>query len=936
MKTFIKQTLGFYIYIALLACVCSCSDSSLSPVIKEVVPNKGIPGTIVTLKGDNFNSIYHQNKITVGGGSTKILSATDSIIRFVLLRDIATGPIILTDLSTSEGDTTTVDFNREGSTLQASPLQDSDAELFQGLMEISNKKYDMNAQGTNQPILIILAQPSDISDPNSTMYFDNTIAATGRDYIVQRASQANTYFQEASYGKTSANFVVTPDWVSLSQVRDFYMWQSEDITRAQTALDGAQAELDALMLNPATTQAQIDEANEKIEQKETELKNAQDSQGFVQEPEFYYAEALLGAKAMLPNFDDFGDYIVVCAGPFLRGSCCWKEEGFHAESTVLGLNFDIDFNAQKGLTYMAQGTHWGRIGHELSHFFAGGDLYPSGTTAGTASGYAFMGNHDSGPLYIGYNMEKRLQYFHNNNIAKETWGSSPTFNQTYDIVAHGNSEDNTGDNVFNLLSLQVTDGMYYHVEVRQKPNPSAGAPNDYIFDQNINVGSTAPAWEGGVIVTSSIEENNQNNNQERNIQLLPPRRILQVGDQVNDPKRTIRISIEQKLADRPLKYRVRLEWGTLPAADPDGQFDLRITPWSPPPWESEDIWANSLKNDETSPPKIVYKNHEPGDDTKPIGNGDEPWVGNNNTLYARIFNNGSVPTPEDVKVTFYINSPPGVGDDGNWTPFDEVNVGILPANSEIIVEANRKWVPSQGEHTCVKVLIQPQTGEITFNNNQAQENFVEFEAASGSPFTPTEFQVDVRNPYDRPVVMDMKVRDVPRFWNAAIEHGSIYLQPKEVRRMNVVIWSDLDGSVLDNIDEQEERKYNRKPLISIEGWVDKIGHSFFPVGGMTAFVQSVQASEINVDPYYESPNISGRGSITPNKEGVPVAIHAISPDGTRHSVTATTKSSGSFIFDISNNSGKPFDPGEYKIIAYILSGSTLASATSPVVPIIVQ
>src|SRR5690606_3255023 len=323
------------------------------------------------------------------------------------------------------------------------------------------------------------------------------------------------------------------------------------------------------------------------------------------EPDFYYAEALLGAKAVVANFDDFTDYVVVCAGPGLRGSCCWKEQGFHAESTVLDLNFDIQFNAQKGLTYVAQGTHWGRLGHELSHFFAGGDLYPSGTTAGTASGYAFMGSHDSGPLYIGYNMEKRLQYFHAQNIATETWGSTPTHNATYDIVAHANSEDNTGDGVVNLLSVKVTDGMYYHVEVRQRPDPSSGSPHDYIFDANIGLGSPAPSWQGGVIISRAIEQNNQMNNQERMIQLMPPARILQVGDEVNDPARTIKIRVEQKLSDRPLKYRGRLQWGTLPAADPNGQFDLRITPWNPPPWESVDIWANSTKNDETSPPKII-------------------------------------------------------------------------------------------------------------------------------------------------------------------------------------------------------------------------------------------------------------------------------------------------------------------------------------------
>ncbi len=182
-----------------------------------------------------------------------------------------------------------------------------------------------------------------------------------------------------------------------------------------------------------------------------------------------------------------------------------------------------------------------------------------------------------------------------------------------------------------------------------------------------------------MIFLKSVENNNQSNNNERPVSLLQPPRMLQVGDSFSDPARTIRISVTNKLADRPAKYQVRVEWGHLPAADPNGQFDLRITPWSPPPWESPDIWANSPKNDQTMPPKIIYKNHEPGDDTKPIGNGDPPWVGHDNTLFARITNQGMVPTPESVKVTFYVNTPPGVGDNGTWAPFDTVDAGILAA-----------------------------------------------------------------------------------------------------------------------------------------------------------------------------------------------------------------------------------------------------------------
>jgi len=900
--------------------------------LKEMSSNHGIPGTIIQLKGANFNAKYYMNEVTVGGGKTKVISGTDSTLKLVLLRDVNTGKVVVKNLENNSTDTANQLFERKGSTTQATTVSDADAELVVGRDPMGNTKYDMAAQGVDQPILIVLAQPSDITNPDSAIYFDTAIAANARDYLVQRAMQSNTFFKQASYDKTSANFVVTPTWIPLSQTRDFYMWQSEDVTRAQNALDGANAAKDALLLNPGATQAELDEAEEDIKEKEDALELAQKRQGIVQEPDFYYAEALIGAKAAMPNFDDFGDYVVVCAGPFLRGSCCWRENGYHAEHTLLGLNFDIDFNAVKGGTYVAQGTHWGRLGHELSHFFAGGDLYPSGSTQGTAGRYAFMGNHDRGPLYIGYNMEKRLGYYHKNNLDTAIWGSSPTLNQTYDIVAHTKAEDNTADDVINLLSIKVTEGMYYHVEVRQRPDTQA--PHDYIFDARLPLGSPTPAWQGGVLVSRAIEENNQNNNQERMIQIMPPRRLIQVGESVNDPARTLKITVEQKLADRPLKYRVRLEWGTLPSVDPNGQFDLRITPWGAPPWETPDIWANSLKNDETSPARIIYKNHEPGDETKPIGNGDAPWVGEDNYLYARVRNTGVSPTPEDVKVSFYINTPPGVGDDGNWTPFDEVNVGILGPNADTIVRSIQKWTPSVGEHTCVKVLIHKINGEVSFNNNEAQENFFEFESESGSPFKAFEFQVDVRNPYDKAVIMDMKARDVPRFWNAALEHGSLFLQPKEIKRMNVVVWSDLDHSTFLNQDDGSERKYNRKPLIGIEGWVDHVGHSYFPVGGVSALVQNVLKSEISLKAEGEASTIQGGGAVTPNTKDVPVIIHAVHTDGTRHTIRTITDATGKYKFALGRN--QPLPAGEYSVTAYIEGGSVLASAQSQTIMIKLQ
>ena len=79
----------------------------------------------------------------------------------------------------------------------------------------------------------------------------------------------------------------------------------------------------------------------------------------------------------------------------------------------------------------------------------------------------------------------------NRNIVTEVWSpTAPTLNQTYDIVAHDAAEDATAGRI-HILKLEVSSGLKYYVEVRQKPT-------GLIFDQNIAVSN---ADDGIVLVT---------------------------------------------------------------------------------------------------------------------------------------------------------------------------------------------------------------------------------------------------------------------------------------------------------------------------------------------------------------------------------------------------------------------------------------------------
>lgn len=911
--------------------------------ITSVSPKQGLPGTIVAIHGYGFDPEWHRNNVTIGGSPARVIEGSSTLLRVVALRDVATGNVRVT---TPARTLVSADvFERRGDTLSPTPDHDSGPELIDGRNFPLDKHYDMAAKGVGQKILLVLAKPSDIDPETSIPAWASDPAdsrnvlpfANAREFVLQLANHpekgANRYFQEASFGQTSGAFDATPVWVPLTKDWDFYCWGGNDVTLAQTAVDGAQADLDAVLANPASTQADIDAATARRDQKKTALKQAQDSQGFLQQPDFAWAEALMRAKAAMgASFDDYTDYVLIVAGPFLRGACCWLTDQFHAESANPALPlgpFDVAFPAPRGGTYMAEDARPGRVAHELSHFFASGDLYD-----GSAGAFDLMGFHDSMPLYSGYNMDIKTGYFDESaagNVVKLDWGSPADMNQTFDLIQHGKTQDPAGDSVKHMITLKVTDGLYYFVEVRQRPDAAAGAGQDYLFDREIPDGG-AP-HQSGVLITKAVENTNQSNNREPGVTIVPPEtlpspHLMQPGDIFTDPARTIRITVDSRLQDRPAKYRVRVEWGHLPAADPHGQFDLRITPWSPPPWETPDIWANSIKNDPTAPPAIVYKNHEPGDESKPVGNGDPPWVGHDNTLFARVTNQGAVATPDDVRVTFYVNTPPGIGDNGTWAPFDTVVLGHLAAGETRVVQANRKWVPAVGEHTCVKVLIEPMTGEVTFDNNQAQENFNEFEAEGSSPYRAVETDVIVRNPYDQAIVMDLQAKQVPKDWYVALDHGAVWLPPKGERSVHVVTWTDRVPE-WQMSDQRPKDQGPRKALISIEGWTTRPETKFIPVGGVTTFVHAVRSVSVNVQTREKEPKKGERltvfGHVSPAVASVPIAIHLTDPQGKLQVERASTDASGAYVHSMHDPLGTG---GNYRLQVFVLSGSAAAEAES--------
>src|SRR6185436_20244093 len=101
------------------------------PGITGFSPKPGLPGTIVSITGHGFAAMPFDNQVKIGGSVARVISGDATHLRVVALRNVATGKLevkVGTDTANSAEE-----FRREGSTLFATPMADSDSELIEGI-----------------------------------------------------------------------------------------------------------------------------------------------------------------------------------------------------------------------------------------------------------------------------------------------------------------------------------------------------------------------------------------------------------------------------------------------------------------------------------------------------------------------------------------------------------------------------------------------------------------------------------------------------------------------------------------------------------------------------------------------------------------------------------------------------------------------------------
>ncbi|WP_431955170.1 IPT/TIG domain-containing protein [Nocardia lijiangensis] len=640
-----------------------------------------------------------------------------------------------------------------------------------------------------------------------------------------------------------------------------------------------------------------------------------------------FVHAFEAARATGFDLNTFDGLVVVVNGPRLRGESSLK-------SSITDRGVTVTFKEVKGLIYLAADAGSGLIAHEIGHWLGMGDnykeLHSDGTyTPGTAERWCLSGKSGEAALFCGQQIHEVMGFYNttipNVNVAERSWSpTAPELNETFDIVAHHLNEDTTPGQV-HLVKLVVAEGLVYYVEVRQM---LAGA----IFDQQIPVPSSATA-SGLVVVTRAtpgISDSPPNNppwnTLERSVMLVGE---LDVGDRAVDAARRLTIEVESLVQNNPLIFRVRVRWNQPIAGDPSGMFDLSIMPWSTGTWETVDVWVDSSRNSFGT-----FEFHEPGKVGKPILNGDRPWVNHVNRIYARVRNTGVVDA-HDVYISFYVNSPPGLGGGGDWlllgtqhiptiTAFDPA----VPGTGEAVVY--QEWIPAGSGHTCLKVAILPQIGEIEVNNNSAQENVAVFDSAASSSHEPIVLDAEVRNPFSVWRKVDLIVRELPEGWHAVVDKSWTWVGPFGAQAVSAIVWTDLGTPAATG-----HQNIPSLALPRVEGWTD-FDHRYLPIGGILAAVKANQRVVPTCTIGVVDKALTARGCLDPPLAGVPITVEVVDSSGRSRCILLTTDANGCFDLADAEPRKVRLLPGKHRVQVFVTAGGDAAETSCEPVDVEVE
>ena len=219
-------------------------------------------------------------------------------------------------------------------------------------------------------------------------------------------------------------------------------------------------------------------------------------------------------------------------------------------------------------------------------------------------------------------------------------------------------------------------------------------------------------------------------------------------------------------------------------------LDLAITPWTAPPWQTDDIWIENNDGTPLSPVPLPMN----GETTRWAPNWNAVLNGPLNWVRVRVSNQGTVEAKK-VRVRVKVNTPGGIGDSGGWVMLPTSDPQDIAAGASAIF--NIGWSPSVGQHTCLEAEVI--SWESTFAdrdpwNQRTQENVNDFFPTSASPWTPMTVEFDVANGSNRSIEVMFVPENLPPGYILDLPQSYVTLPPKGKMRITGTL--DLDENII--------------------------------------------------------------------------------------------------------------------------------------------
>jgi len=568
--------------------------------------------------------------------------------------------------------------------------------------------------------------------------------------------------------------------------------------------------------------------------------------------------AMEAADPDVTNFEDYNAIIAIIFSEFLRGQA--------AEASTFNINGQ-EFKIQT--INQSSATGYGRFCHEIGHWIGLPDQYDPDTAG--ARGYWTTMDGSNSRQYAAWEKDYVLTYIAVPDNVQEVLRPAPgsvDYDNTFHILP--TELKDTDASALTTVKVKSSDSVHYYIEGRNK---FADKISDEGANKHVVVLEAIDAWPPGIYPKRTLNA----------------QKILNAGDAAYKPDVNTEIVYTGVQSGAPETYTVQVK------VKAEEQPDPKITPWSPPPWESVDIWVDSEREGGgwDDPATAVPK----------AGNGEASWVNHVNRVFAKISNVGGAEA-KDVQVLFRVNTPGGIGDAGTYVDLPKPARVTIPAGGS--VNAYAEWTPAVGTHTCIQVEIEHILGEKDIYNNFAQENVTHFYSGTGSPWKEVTFPVRMANPFNEPKTAYLEISGLQAGWKAHVDKRWVALAPYEVKIINI---TNTPPPAAPSCTKVELNVYG---LIQIDDFIQTYGG----ISPIIHLADPIQFRRLTLSPVEkQDPDSRGRydiqGLTYPPIVNREIAVILRTPDGTYRVVFTNTDGTGFFRKRFSADA-----PGEWRYQLY--------------------